>query len=61
MSDSLRKKSDSLICSFIMSDLSELLTFTHLLICHERPERLAHGSFFDMRNLSDLLIVAHLS
>ena len=48
----------------------------HLLIYHERPERIAHGcSFvtheqpeqfahsrsFDMSDLSDLLTVAHLS
>ena len=35
--------------------------FAHLLIYHELPERIAHGRFFDMRDLSDSLAVAHLS
>ena len=33
----------------------------HLLIYHERPERIAHGCSFVMSNLSDSLMVAHLS
>ena len=50
MNDLLRKSSDSLICSFILSDLSKSLTVTHLswvpwvirsqsVICPERSER----------------------
>ena len=31
------------------------------LICHERPERFAHGHSFELSNLIDLLTVAHLS
>ena len=31
MSDSLKKMSDSLICSFLVSDLSDLLTIAHFL------------------------------
>ena len=31
MSDSLKKLSDSLICTFLMSDLSDSLTFAHFL------------------------------
>ena len=42
---------ESLIRSFIMSNL----------ICHELPEQFAHCRSFDMRDLSDLLTVAHLS
>ena len=34
---------------------------SRLLICHEQPERLAHGSSFFLSNLSNLLTVAHLS
>ena len=33
----------------------------HLLIYHERPERIAHGCSFVMSNLSDSLTVAHLA
>ena len=38
-----KETSDSLICPFIMRDLSEWLT--SLLFCHERPERFAHLSW----------------
>ena len=31
MSDSLKKMSDSLICSFLVSDLSDSLTIAHFL------------------------------
>ena len=34
---------------------------SRLLICHEHPERFAHGRSFDMSDLNDLLTVAHLS
>ena len=62
--DLLKKKSDSLICSFIMSDLSESLTVTHLswanwvihsqwLICPEQSERIAHNCSFDLSDLSE--------
>ena len=34
---------------------------SELLFYHERPEWMAHGRFFDMSNLSDLLTFAHLS
>ena len=47
------RMSDSLICLFLVSDLSDLLMIAHsfwatwanrsrLLICHERPERCSH-------------------
>ncbi len=52
MSDSLKKTSDSLIRSFLVSDLSNSLTslifgeqperFAHLLIFGEQPERFAN-------------------
>ena len=53
MSDSLKKTSDSLICSFLVTDLSNSLTIAHFLwvtwanrswplIFGERPERFAH-------------------
>ena len=74
LSDSLIKKegmSESLICSFIMSDLSTSFTVCHLswapwamrsrsLICLERPERFDHGDSFVLRDLSESLTVAHL-
>ena len=71
MSDLLRKKSNSLICSFFMSDLSKLLTVAHLswatwaidsqlLFWHERPERFAHSCSFVLSDLSESLTVAHL-
>ena len=57
MSNSLKKTSDSLICSFLVSDLSDSLMITHFLwatwancswslIFGERPERLAHIAHF---------------
>ena len=63
--------SKSIICSFIMSDLNELLTVTHLswatwasrswsLICLERPERFAHRRSCVLSDLSESLKVAHL-
>ena len=49
MSDSLKKISDSLIRSFLVSDLSDSL------ISFERPKRIAHGHSFLVSDLSDLL------
>ena len=57
LSDSLERTSDSLICSFIMSKLSDSLMVTLLswatwaiclwsLFYHERPERFAHSRSF---------------
>ena len=57
MSDSLKRTSDSLIGSFLVSDLSDSLMTTHFLwatwanrswslIIGERPERRAHHSYF---------------
>ena len=57
ISDPLKKTSDSLICSFLVSDLSDLLMVSHfwwvtwancswLLIFGERPERFAHITHF---------------
>ena len=43
MSDSLKKKSNSLICSFLVSNLSNLLKVTHF---GERPEQFAHIAYF---------------
>ena len=57
MSDLLKKKSDSLILSFLVSDLSNSLT---LLIFGGRPERFAHSCSFVLSNLSESLTVAHL-
>ena len=37
MSDLFQKMSDSLICSFLVGEMSDLL------ISSERPERIAHG------------------
>ena len=34
---------------------------SHLLICHERPERFAHSRSFVLSNLSESLTFAHLS
>ena len=61
MSDLLKKTSDSLIYSFIMSDLSESLTFALLSLATWairsrslfRPERFAHSRSFDLSDLSD--------
>ena len=39
MSDSHKKMSDSLICSFLVSEMSDSLT---LLISSEQPEQIAH-------------------
>ena len=58
--------SDSLIRSFVLSDVSESLTFAHMLwaiwairsqslTSHERPERIAHIRSYAMSNLSHLL------
>ena len=63
--------SESLICSFIMSELSELLTVADLswatwvicsrsLICLEQPERFAHGRLFVLSDLNESFTVAHL-
>ena len=65
------KSSNLFICSFIMSDLSESLTVTHLswatwsicsrlLFWHEWPERFAHSCSFVLRDLSESFTVAHL-
>ena len=51
-----QKKSELLIRSFIMSNLSESLP-----AAHERPERFAHHHSFVPSDLSELLTVAHLS
>ena len=48
-------------CSFAHLSLVTWANWSQSLICHERPERLAHSCSFDMSNLSDLLTVAHLS
>ena len=59
------------ICSFIMSNLSKLLTVVHLswaiwgicsqsLFWHEQPEQFAHSHLFVLSDLSELLTVAHL-
>ena len=52
MSDSLKKMSDLLIRSFLVSEMSNLLT---LLISSEQPEQIAHGRSFFVSNLRDLL------
>ena len=52
MSDSLKKMSDSLIRSFLVSEMSDSLTS---LISSERPERIAHGRSFLVSEMSDLL------
>ena len=60
-----------LVCSFPLSDLSELLMVAHLswvtweihtrsLISSEWPEQFAHGRSFVLSDLSELLTVAHL-
>ena len=60
--------SEALICSFIMSNLSESLTVAHLswatwairsqsLICLEGPEGFAHSHSFVLSDLSKLLTV----
>ena len=65
------KKSNLLIRSIIMSDLSKLLTVAHLswanwgihsqlLFWHQRPERFAHSHSFVLIDLSKLLTVAHM-
>ena len=59
MSDLLKKTSNLLMRSFIMSDLSKSLMVT--LFFHERPEEFAHGHSFVMIDLSDLRTAAHLS
>ena len=62
--------SESLIRSFIMSDLIKSLTVTHLswetwairsrlLFWHEQPERFAHSRSFVLSDLSESLTVAH--
>ena len=58
MSDSLKKLSDSLIGSFLVSKMSDSLT---LLISSEWPERITHCCSFPLSNLSDSLTFAHLS
>ena len=50
MSDSLKKISDSLIRSFLVSKMSDSLT---LLIFSEQPERIAHGRSFFGSEMSD--------
>ena len=52
-----KKLSNLIIWSFIMSDLSELLT---VALWHDCPEWLAHSRSFVLSNLSELLTVAHL-
>ena len=52
MSNSLKKRGDSLIHSFLVSEMSNSLTS---LISSERPERIAHGCSFLVSEMSDLL------
>ena len=52
MSDSLKKVSDSLIHSILVSKMSNSLT---LLISSERFEGIAHGRSFLVSEMSDLL------
>ena len=52
MSDSLQKMSDSLICSFLVSEMSDSLTS---LISSEGPEQIAHGCSFLVSKMSDSL------
>ena len=58
-----KKQSYSLICSFVLIDLSELVKFIHLswatwvmcsqsLICPEQPEQIAHICLFVLSDLS---------
>ena len=65
-----KKPSDLLICSFMMSDLSESLTVALLswvtwaicswsLFCHERLEQFAHSCSFVLSDLSETLTVTH--
>ena len=50
MSNLLKKMSDWLIRSFLVSDLSDSLLWS--LISSERPERIAHGRSFDLSKMS---------
>ena len=52
MSNSLKKMSDSLIRSFLVSEMSDSLTS---LISSERSEQIAHGRSFLVSDLSDSL------
>ena len=52
------KKSDLLIHSFLVSEMSDLLTS---LISSEQPEQIAHGRSFPLSDMSNSLTVAHLS
>ena len=52
MSNSLKKTGNSLIRSFLVSDLSDSLT---LLMFRKRPEQIAHSCSFFVSDLSDLL------
>ena len=49
------------ICSITHLSWVTWANHSRLLICHDRPERFAHGDSFDMSHLSDSLTVAHLS
>ena len=53
MSNLLKKVSNSLIRSFLVSDLSDSLMDAHFF--GERPERFAHSRSFLVSDLSDLL------
>ena len=53
-------KSFGATCSFAHLSWVTWANWSQSLICHERPERLAHSCSFDMSNLSYLLTVAHL-
>ena len=52
MSNLLKKMSDSLIRSFLLSEMSDSLTS---LISSEQPEHIAHGRSFFVSEMSDLL------
>ena len=54
MSYSLKKINDSLISSFLMSEMSNSLT---LRISSEWPEQIAHGRSFVLRKMSNSLTV----
>ena len=71
MNDLLKKVSNLLICPFLVSDLSDLLTIAHFwwatwanrsrsLSFGERPEWFAHSRSFVLSDLSKLLTVPHL-
>ena len=61
MSESLSFLTNLAFIKLTKNKILDFFSQNFFSICHERPERFAHGSSFVLSNLRDSLTVAHLS